>query len=155
MIQVKFSKPLCKVDATYFLVHLIMLSFPVVKPFDQDSYFSIKALHRLEACSGISVLSTLDAYLAPLHDILGFTMAKSDSTIVLSSWRMGDTSQMKLLPTWKNLLWIIKQLSLVDLARQVENKLKEAAVLVRQQLEMTAGVQAIQEKGGEKTGVSQ
>ena len=100
------------------------------------------------------MLSTLDAYLTPLHDILGFTKGVFDSsTLTLSSWRMGDTSQMKLLPTWKNLLWIINQLNLVDLAQQVETKLKEAAVL-RQQLEMTAGTgQAIQGKSGEKTSI--
>ena len=125
---------------------------PVVKPYDPDSHFSIKVLHRLEACSGISVLSTLDAYLAPLHDILGFTKGVFDSsTLILSSWRVGDTSQMKLLPTWKNLLSIINQLNLVDLAQQVETKLKETVVL-RQQLEMTAGTgQTIQRKSGEKT----
>ena len=118
--------------------------FPVVKPFNLDSQFSIKALHRLEAYSGISVLSTLDAYLDPLCDILGFTKgAFASSTLVLSSWRMEISYQMKLLPTWKNLLQIINQLNLVDLAERMESKLKEATGKL---LEMTPGRQE-----GEKT----
>ena len=104
------------------------------------------------------MLSTLDAYLVPLRNIVGFTVAKGvfdSSTLILSDWRMRDISQMKLLPTWKNLLWIINQLNLVDLAQQMDAKLKalEAAVL-RQQSEMTAGRQAIQGKACEKTGMS-
>ena len=159
MAQVKFSKPHLKVGLIIRDPLIVSnFSFFVVKPYDPDSNYSIKALHRLEACCGISVLSTLDAYLIPLRNIVGFTVAKGvsdSSTLILSDWRMRDISQMKLLPTWKNLLWIINQLNLVDLAQQMEAKLKALeAVVLRQQSEMTAGRQAIQGKACEKTGMS-
>ena len=55
---------------------------------------------------------------------------------------------MKLLPTWKNLILIINQLNLVDLAQRMKTQLRG-----KQPSEMTASAerQVIMAKEGEKT----
>ena len=118
-----------------------------VTPFDPDSNFTMRALTLIEAMN-IQVMTGLDEYAGHIRIMLGAThmasemqraylMSEPFTTMTsLRSMQIFDGSKAlffdwligggKLSPTWRNLLHIIREVHLDDLANQVETSLKVA-----------------------------
>ena len=118
-----------------------------VTPFDPDSNFTMRALTLIEAMN-IPVMTGLDEYAGHIRIMLGAThmasemqraylMSEPFTTMTsLRSMQIFDGSKAlffdwligggKLSPTWRNLLHIIREVHLDDLANQVETYLKVA-----------------------------
>ena len=96
-----------------------------VTPYDPDSQFTMEALSRLVA-SGIPVLSFLNTDIKSLRHTLGLSEPAihtlDNPGLVLNSWMRGF-SKLNVLPTWKNLLLVIRKLNLDKVARQIESYL--------------------------------
>ena len=122
-----------------------------VTPFDPDSNITMRALTLIEAMN-IPVMTGLDDYAGHIRIMLGATHMSSnmqrassvltgstitspfylrsrsmlicdDSKALFFDWLIGGG---KLSPTWRNLLQIIREVHLDDLANQVETYLKVA-----------------------------
>ena len=95
-------------------------------PFDQESLFTMKALHLLEA-TGIPLRSKLDSYVEQIQNALNITQESDDPSAdaLLKCW-LSDPKGVS--PTWKNFLQIVRQLGLEDLAQQTETYLSTAQV---------------------------
>ena len=87
-------------------------------PFNPESNFTIDDLHSLED-AGIALMTILNNYTQQLQSMLG--MYSIDLNTLLNLW---VTGKEKISPTWRNLLQIVRQLNLNDLANQVETYLR-------------------------------
>ena len=99
----------------------------VVTSYNPDSQFTTSALSRLEDV-GIPVMTALNNSVNFFRQILGvlrsisYPSAFPNATSVLSAWLFSGMFS-RLLPTWKNLLLIIRLLNLDDLAQRIETYL--------------------------------
>ena len=93
-----------------------------VTPFDPDSNFTMRALTLLEA-AGIPVMSTLNNHTGTILCIQYSVLPSGLSSEQLFHYWL--TWGGKLPPTWRSLLQIIRQLSLDELAYQVETYLRK------------------------------
>ena len=93
-----------------------------VTPFNIESNFTIKAMYSLEDV-GIPLVSSLNNYTQQIKMMLGLSMSQDYATleVLLKEW-VGGTGIKS--PTWKNLLQIVRQLGLNDLANRVKNYLQ-------------------------------
>ena len=89
-------------------------------PFDTESTFSVRAL-SLQEEAGIPVMSTLNMYTQLLQSKLGIPLYPSYGLHTLLDTWLGGGGEVH--PTWKNLLSLIRQLHLDDLAQQIETYL--------------------------------
>ena len=94
-----------------------------VTPFDPNSNFIISALTLLEA-AGVPVMSSLNNYTGRVQMILGILYLLPMGLSSEQLFHYWLTRGGKLPPTWRSLLQIIRQLSLDDLAYQVETYLR-------------------------------
>ena len=93
-----------------------MLTTAVTR-FNADSKFTMAALSRVEA-AGIPLMSSLNNYTQQIVTMFGLSSVSSlDLNTVLKIW---SSCGEKAPPTWRNLLQLIQQLHLDDLAQQVE-----------------------------------
>ena len=92
--------------------------------YDPDSQFTASALSRLEGL-GIPVITSLNMNTQRLRDVLGtfINVRSSNDTAVLNAWLVHGSSC--LLPTWRNLLKIIRLLKLDELAQQINTYLMD------------------------------
>ena len=86
----------------------------------------MEALSRLEA-SGIPVLSSLTSEIKSFQQFLGFSEPTIyNSPLVFNRWLRGLSNVP---PTWKNLLRVIRDLNLDNLAQQIESDLSVGTVI--------------------------
>ena len=89
----------------------------VVTSFNADNKFTMEALSRVEA-AGIPLISSLNNYTQQIVTMFDLSSLSSlDLITVLKIW---SSCGEKAPPTWRNLLQVIRQLHLDDLAQQVE-----------------------------------
>ena len=88
--------------------------------FNPESNFTIKALYSL-ADAGIPLMSSLNYYTWPIMTML--SVYGIDLNSLFNLWLMGMGN---IPPTWRNLLQIVRQLNLDDLAYQVETYLQKS-----------------------------
>ena len=94
-------------------------------PFTPESSFDMRALSLLEAATGISVITTLNDYTLRIQNILGLTtVSNHDLRLLLNYW---ISNLQEVPPSWKNLLLIIRLLSLDDVAQRMQTYLSGAA----------------------------
>ena len=88
-----------------------------VTSFDADSKFNMAALSRVDE-AGIPLMSSLNNYTQQILTVFGVGSLHSlDLNTLLGIWL---SCGRKAPPTWRNLLQLIRQLHLDDLAQQVE-----------------------------------
>ena len=98
-----------------------------VTSYNQDSQFTTSALSRLEGV-GIPVMTSLNNSVNFFQQILGvlrsisYPSAFPNASSVLNAWSLSGIPSRRL-PTWKNLLLIIRLLNLDDLAQRIETYL--------------------------------
>ena len=112
-----------------------------VTPFDPESSFTLRAVSLLESAAGIPVMTTLTSYTHHIQSILNLQMTTNlDLKGLLKYW----IKNIQLLPpSWRNLLLIIRQLHLDELAQRMETYLSAGAT---EELSPTRGRQG--ELGG-------
>ena len=93
-----------------------MLTTAVTR-FNADSKFTMAVLSRVEA-AGIPLMSSLNNCTQQILTLFGLgSLPSLDLNTVLNIW---SSCGEKAPPTWRNLLQLIRQLHLDDLAQQVE-----------------------------------
>ena len=97
--------------------------------YDPDGFFIVSALFRLEDIN-VPVISSLNTKLQALQQILGTyilnTHTYTDPISLLKAWLSHGLSS-SFSPSWKNLLLIVGQLNLDDLAQKMEACLSQGA----------------------------
>ena len=94
-------------------------------PFDPESPFTLRALSSLESAACIPVTRTLSYYTHHIQNILGLSKSMNlDLNGVLNYW-ISDIQWLP--PSWQNLLQIIRQLHLDELAQKMEISLSTGA----------------------------
>ena len=94
-----------------------------VTPFNPESNFTVEALYLLGE-AGIPLMSSLNNYTWQICSMLGVPQfCGTDLNLLFIWWVMGKGA---IPPTWRNLLQIVRQLNLGDLAYQVETYLRRA-----------------------------
>ena len=96
-----------------------------VTPFNPDSPFDMRALSLLEAAAGIPVMRTLKKYTQQIQNILGFVKIPDFGLKTLLNFWLRNAKHI--LPTWKNLLLVIRLLNLDELAERIETYLSAGA----------------------------
>ena len=93
-----------------------------VTPFDLESNFTFKAPYSLGE-AGIPLMSSLNNYHQQIQSMIGvpqyYPIIDLKATFVRWTRDRGSIP-----PTWRNLLQIVRQLNLDDLANQVETYLR-------------------------------
>ena len=123
-----------------------MIIHTAVTPFDPESSFTLKAVSLLESAAGIPVKRTLRDYTHHIKNILGLSMITNPDLMgVFNYWLSGKQSSKTkwLLPSWRNLLQIIRLLHQDELAQRMEIYLSTGAT---EELSPTRGKQG--ELGG-------
>ena len=104
--------------------------------FDAESPFTLRAMTLLDSAAGIPVLRILSSYTHHIHHTLNPTMSVNpDLKTVLNYW---INKIQHVLPSWKNLLDMIRQLGLDELAQRMETYLSAE---VTEELSPTRGKQ--------------
>ena len=88
--------------------------------FNADNKFTVEALSRVDE-AGIPLTGSLNNYTQQILTVFGLSSLSSlDLITVLKIWSLcGEKAP----PTWRNLLQVIRQLHLDDLAQHVETYL--------------------------------
>ena len=85
----------------------------------------MRALSLLEPAADIAVMRTLSDNIEHIQEELHIHVFPPDLDVLLKNWLSYPAAGSKP-PTWKNLLIIIRQLNLVDLAQRMESYLSGA-----------------------------
>ena len=109
----------------YVSVCIHVKHLPNAVTFNPDNQFTMEALTRLEEI-GITNLRELDAHKQPLQSVIGieFPMEFNLSSL-LNMWLQGRAS---LYPTWRHFLWVLREIKLNHLAKQIEGCLSRVSV---------------------------
>ena len=91
--------------------------------FNPESSFNMRAMSFLEAAAGIPVRRTLSDYTQHIQTLLGLTQFTNLDLSSLFNYWISNVRWVR--PTWKNLLLIIRLLSLDDLAQRMETYYSE------------------------------
>ena len=101
----------------------IHVSLPLIgKRFDFDSVFTMSSLTRLESTVGIPVLTALET---KNHKFQAILRVRQDSvSSAINKWLTAPLLS-RLMPSWKNLLSVLRLIKLDDVAEQIEAHLSK------------------------------
>ena len=101
----------------YFSIIVFNYYIPNAVKFNLDSQFTLRALSRLEA-AGLTVTKALGENKDSLASVIGIDIPTNlDSSTLLKVWLEGSDN---LRPTWRHLLWALREIILHKLADQCE-----------------------------------
>ena len=99
-------------------VHTYIVVPPIIVEF--EAVFTMASLTKLEKAAGIAVLSKLEG---KKHEFQSIIRVKQHTVSgAINKWLTAPVLS-RILPTWKNLLCVLRLINLDDLAKQVETYL--------------------------------
>ena len=100
------------------------------KSFDFDSVFTMSSLTRLESTVGIQVLTALETKNREFQAVI--RVKRDNVSSAVTKW-LTESVQSRIMPSWKNLLSVLRLIKLDDVAELIEAHLSKHPLFTLEQ----------------------